>query len=110
MYRIRAHYLPVENAFLNYDHYFSVHVPLAVRQMNGAVKVHKVDIEKGAECLFETHELQPLLVLSIYVESTADVEDFKRFVQSDKATPLLEDVPRYTNCRIVWTASELAEN
>jgi uncharacterized protein (TIGR02118 family) len=110
MYKISAAYLAGENAHFDFDYYFRVHVPLAEKQMRlGNVPYVKREVARNGQDLFDPAMPGPVLVLSYYLESKGDVDAFRAFSNTSLVQPLFEDVPNYTNCKLVWSIAEVEE-
>jgi uncharacterized protein (TIGR02118 family) len=107
MYRIRATYLPRPDLVFDLAYYFRVHVPLAQKTTAGKLKIRRMEVESRAESLLEPGSGGAPCVLCIDLETLDDVAAFRRLLQSDAVQALREDVPRYTNCALEWTVSEV---
>lgn len=109
MYRISATYLPCEDMHFDREYYERHHVPLARRQLDGRVEVLAIRVEYGQVSLFDPRATTSPCIFSIVVDGERDVEDFRRFMQSEHVEPLKADVAEYTNCEIAWNVGEIRE-
>ncbi len=109
MYRIRATYLPREDMQFDLDHYFRVHIPLARKITAGKLNIRRMGVESNGGLLLEEGGIGAPCVLCIDVDSMEDVAAFRRLLQSEDVEPLRQDVPRYTNCALEWTVSEIRD-
>ena len=91
------------------EHYFRVHVPLSITQTAGKLNILKIDVESDATLLLEPSSKRTPCVFSVYFETEADVDQFRRFLTSDDVAPMREDVANYTNCDLEWTVSKVHE-
>ena len=109
MYKIKATYLPREDMTFDLDYYFRVHVPMAASKIDPGIAVLKVEVESKAESLLEPGAKATPCVFAVYLPDRKDVDRFRALLQSDAVNPLREDVPKYTNCELEWTVSEVTE-
>lgn len=109
MYKIRATYLPRADMTFDMTYYLREHVALARKQTAGRVAIRRMEVEMDTTPLPGTGPAQSPCVFSVYLDTRADVEAFRRFLQSDAVEPLREDVARYTNCELEWTLCEVRE-
>jgi len=109
MFRIRATYLPRKDMVFDLDHYFREHIPLARKITAGKVNIRRMGVELNAALLLEDGVTATPCVLCVDVDSMEDVAAFRRLLQSDDVEPLRKDVPRYTNCTLEWTVSEIRD-
>lgn len=108
MYKIRATYLPRADMTFDMAYYLREHVALARTQTAGRVPIRRMDVETGAAMLMGGAAQSPC-VFSLYLDTLADVETFRAFLQSEAVEPLRRDVARYTNCELEWTVCEVRE-
>jgi len=109
MFKVRATYLPRPDMVFDVEYYFRVHVPLAKLQTANRVNIRRIDVETGATSLLDTGQKGSPCVFSVYFDSEADVEQFRRFLRSEQVEPLRDDVANYTNCELEWTVSRVHE-
>lgn len=109
MYKVRATYLPRADMTFDIEYYFRVHVPLSVSQTAGKLNILKIDVETDAALLLDASSKRTPCVFSVYFESAADVEQFRRFLTSDAVAPMRDDVSNYTNCDLEWTVTKVHE-
>ena len=110
MYKVSAIYHSGDDTFFDLEHYFNVHVPLALKQMAlGNLKFIKREIVQNVKDMFDPSKTGPVFIISYILESKQDVEEFVAFMKTDLIQPLIEDVPKYTNCEVEWTISEVEE-
>jgi uncharacterized protein (TIGR02118 family) len=109
MYRIRATYLPRAGMEFDLDYYFRVHVPLAQQVTAGRVNIRSMEVESNAVLLTDPTSKRAACVLSLTFDSLEEVEAFRRLLLSRDVDALRADVPRYTNCDLEWTLSEVRD-
>ncbi len=109
MYKIRAVYLAKENYHFDQDYYVSGHLPLAKKQLEGKVRIKRIDVERNVKPLAAGDGLISPCTVSIYIQTEADLADFLRWLESPDAAPLNDDQANYTNCDIEWTIAEMEE-
>lgn len=108
MYCIRATYIPQDDMWFDREHYASVHVPLARAQLEAAnVQFVRLEAEFDQVLLDDQSSATTPCIFSLYVDTWEDVEDFQAFRQGPYVEPLREDLPKYTNCKNVWTVVEV---
>lgn len=110
MYKVSAAYLAGESTYFDFEHYFNVHVPLAEKQMRlGNVPFIRREVARNCQDFFDPAVPGPVLVLTYYLESKADLDAFKAFMGTPLVQPLIDDVANYTNCRLVWSTAEIED-
>ena len=109
MYRIRAIYLSRPDMHFDRDYYQKQHLSLAHRQLGDNIVPVRMDVEWDVRGLMGDAAVESPCTLSIYLESWSDVEKFRQFMQSPAVQPLIDDVPRYTNCSLAWTVAQVDE-
>jgi uncharacterized protein (TIGR02118 family) len=108
-YRIRATYLPRAEMRFDLEYYFRVHVPLARQTTAGRVNIRSMAVESNAVLLTDPSAKRAPCVLSLTFDSPEDVDAFRRLLLSQDVNALCADVPRYTNCDLEWTLSEVRD-
>ena len=109
MYKIRATYLPRAEMRFDLEYYHRVHVPLARATTAGRFNIRAMDVESDAVMLTDATVKRAPCVLSLSFDSLDDVDGFRRLLLSNDVEALRADVPRYTNCDLEWTLSEVRE-
>ena len=110
MYKISAIFHQPEGCFFDTEHYFNVHAPLVLKQTKaGGLKIIKREFVQNVKYMFDTEKSAPLFIVSYFLESKQDVDDFKAFMDTDLVQPLIEDEEKYSDCVSEWTLAEVVE-
>jgi hypothetical protein len=116
MYKVSAVYKTGPDTYFDKDYYLKYHVDLAVKQSQGKLNIHKIEVEWDEEEIdwANTGKPNPENIVascrfSIFFETVEDLGDFYAFFKSPDVEPLREDAKKYTNCDIVWYVSNIAD-
>ena len=109
MYKIRAVYLAKENYHFDQEYYVSGHLALAKKQLEGKVRIKRIDVERNVKPLVGSDEIVAPCAASIYLETEQDLNEFLQWMETPDAVPLYEDHANYTNCDYEWTVAEMEE-
>jgi len=108
MYKVVAIYKSHDGCKFDYDHYWSTHVPLATKQMKaGNVPFSRREVETEFKGFLDPSTPVPMLTCTYYVDSEAEIDNFRQFMMTDLVQPLIEDAQKYTDCEIDWVVSKV---
>lgn len=109
MYKVRAIYWAKENYHFDQAYYVNGHLPLARKQLEGKVRIKRIDVEREVKPLMGSDAVISPCTVSIYLETEQDLQDFLQWIQTPDALPLNEDHGNYTDCDYEWTVAEMEE-
>lgn len=108
MFAVHAVYQPRADMRFDRDYYLAHHVPLAEKTFAGKVPAKGFRVYWDTGSLFDAEAAAAPCTLEILFETMADVNRFRDFVAGPESRALHDDIPKYTNCAVAWTVSEIA--
>lgn len=106
---VEATYLYADGCRFDFDHYRSVHVPLAEAQMaKGGLSFVRRILKTNVQHFFSGAPVHTLSLIYV-LEEDADVTAFQQFMQTKHVKPLIDDAAQYTDCELLWTTGVYEE-
>lgn len=109
MFKVCAIYVAKENYHFDQEYYVSGHLALARKQLEGKVRIKRIDVERNVKPLAGSDDIVSPCTVSIYLETEQDLSALLQWMQTPDAVPLNEDHVNYTNCECRWTVAEMEE-
>lgn len=93
--------------FFDFDHYFAVHLPLALQAIKPYAKVLKVEVDKGEGGMTGADDLPYHCICSVYFADAEGPAGFRRlFATPADGQAVAEDIANYTNTEVEFQFSE----
>ena len=95
------------DSWFDFEHYFAVHLPLALKAIKPYAKVLKVEVDKGEGGMQGAEDMAYHCICSVYFEGSEGPEGFRRLFATPKdGQAVAEDIPNYTNAAVEFQFSE----
>lgn len=114
MYKLKIVFQARGGCRFDREYYVKQHLQLARRQLEGRVALTRLEAEWDVRDLNrskvqdrgESADVLFPLILSLYLDTEADLEAFLAFLESPDAVLLDRDVPNFTDLSPQWTIAE----
>jgi uncharacterized protein (TIGR02118 family) len=111
MYCAKIIYPRTEETFFDFDHYFQVHLPLALKAIKPYADVVKVEIDKGKGGMTGIDDLPFHCICSVYFETADGIDGFRKlFATPEDGEAVADDIPNYTNTAVQFQFSETIDD
>ena len=111
MYCAKIIYPKTEATFFDFEHYFKVHLPLALSSIKPYADVKRVEVDKGEGGMQGIDDMPYHCICSVYFESAEGISGFRRlFANPADGQPVADDIPNYTNSAVEFQFSETVEH
>jgi uncharacterized protein (TIGR02118 family) len=98
MHCVKIIYPRENNSYFNFDHYFEVHLPLALDAIQPYAEVVKIEVDRGEQGLEGAGDLPFHCICSVYFAGPDGPEGFRAlFSNPTDSEPVASDIPKYTN-------------
>jgi hypothetical protein len=105
LYRAVATYVAHDGCQFDRDYYVKRHLALARQVTASVLRRHVFQVDWSVAQLSPSGAVVSPCRLHVLIDSEEEFDEFKRFLTDGRASPLVEDVSRYTDCEIVWDFS-----
>ena len=100
-------YPRTSDSWFDFDHYFSVHLPLALNAIKPYATVLRVEVDKGEGGMQGEEDLPYHCICSVYFEGPEGPQGFRQlFATPEDGQPVADDIPNYTNTTVEFQFSE----
>ena len=111
MYCAKIIYPRSDSTFFDFDHYFKVHLPLALSSIKPYADVVKLEVDKGEGGMQGSEDMPYHCICSVYFDTAEGISGFRRlFANTEDGQPLAEDIQNYTNSPVEFQFSETIEH
>ncbi|NKB35750.1 MAG: EthD family reductase [Gammaproteobacteria bacterium] len=111
MYCAKIIYPKSEESFFDFDHYFKVHLPLALSSIKPYAEVVKVEVDKGVGGMVGEEDMPYHCICSVFFNNSDGIDGFRRlFATPEDGQPVADDIPNYTNSRVEFQFSQTLEH
>jgi uncharacterized protein (TIGR02118 family) len=99
------------DTFFDFDHYFKVHLPLALKSIAPYAEVARVEVDKGEGGMTGAEDMPYHCICSVYFESADGIAGFRKlFATPEDGQPVADDIANYTNTGVEFQFSETVEH
>ena len=110
MYCVKIIYPNNPGTFFDFDHYFNVHLPLALSAIKPYADVQRIEVDRGQGGMQGEKDLPYHCVCSVYFEEAAGLAGFRElFATPEDGQPVADDIPNYTNTTPEFQFSETVQ-
>jgi uncharacterized protein (TIGR02118 family) len=110
MYCAKIIYPRTSDTFFDFDHYFKVHLPLAVKSVTPYAKVIRLEVDKGEGGMIGTEDMPYHCICSVYFDSADGIAGFRKlFATPEDGQAVADDIGNYTNTKVEFQFSETIE-
>ena len=107
MHCVKIIYPKKADTFFDFEHYFAVHLPLALASIKPYAKVLKVEVDKGEGGMSGMDDMPYHCICSVYFEGGDGAEGFRKlFATPEDSKAVADDIPNYTNTAVEFQFSE----
>ncbi len=111
MYCAKIIYPRASETFFDFDHYFEVHLPLALAAIKPYADVVKVEVDKGEGGMSGADDLPFHCICSVYFDSEEGIAGFRKlFATPEDGQAVADDIANYTNSAVQFQFSETIDH
>ena len=110
MHCVKIIYPRTADTFFDFDHYFKVHLPLALGAIDSYAEVTRLEVDKGEGGMTGESDLPYHCICSVYFDNADGCAGFRKlFATPEDGQPVADDIPNYTNTAAEFQFSETVQ-
>ena len=107
MHCVNIIYPRTAGTFFDFEHYFSVHLPLALKSIKPYAKVLKVEIDKGEGGMAGAEDMPYHCICSVYFDGADGPAGFRKLIATpEDGQAVADDIENYTNAAVEFQFSK----
>ena len=96
-----------EGTWFDFEHYFNVHLPLALEAIRPYAKVTRLEVDRGEGGISGSGDLPYHCICSVYFDGPEGCDGFRKlFATPEDGKPVADDIANYTNSPVQFQFSE----